>query len=105
MTKQLRHTTTTHKINAEAKPFSTFEIITGQGSCTYEVVATVQHIGTQLAQGHYIAYVKQGNNWILCDDERIIPLADETRDPVRNAYLMILRFTEEDCPDSSPGHF
>ena len=44
----------TTKINAEAQPFSSVDIITGQGTCTYNVIATVQHIGIQLVQNRVI---------------------------------------------------
>ena len=95
MAKQLRHGTTMHKINAEAQPFSSVDIITGQGTCTYNVIATVQHIGTQIVQGHYIAYVKQGNNWLQCNDEHLTPLGNSCNDPTRNAYLILQRHADD----------
>ena len=94
-TRQLRNNTVTCKINAEALPFETLDIHTGQGICTYKVIATVHHLGIQLTQGHYVAYVKQGNQWIMCDDQHIIPHGETSSDPVRNAYLLLLQFTEE----------
>ena len=95
MAKQLRQATTTYKINSEAKPFSSLEVFTGQGICNYEVVATVQHLGTQLVQGHYVAYIKHHNQWILCNDDRITPLGVGSGDPIRNAYLIVLRLMDE----------
>ena len=83
------------KINAEAQPFLSLEIYSGQGYCTYEVVATVQHLGSDLVQGHYVAYIKHQNNWLLCNDNRITPLGDGCGDPIRNSYLLILKFVDE----------
>ena len=95
MNQPQRHHTSPCKINAEALPFDTLDIETGQGICTYKVIATVHHIGTQLTQGHYVAYVKQGNEWIMCDDQRIIPCGETSSDPVRNAYLLLLQFSDD----------
>ena len=96
MVRQLQYGATTHKINTEAKPFSSVEIQTdSQGFCTYNVIATVQHLGTQLVQGHYIAYVKQNGNWLQCNDDRITPLGPNTSDPTRNAYLLILKHADD----------
>ena len=92
---RFRQTTTMQKINAEAQPFLSLEIYSGQGYCTYEVVATVQHLGSDLVQGHYIAYIKHQNNWLLCNDNRITPLGDGCGDPIRNSYLLILKFVDE----------
>ena len=88
------------KISTEAIPFSSVDIETCQGMCTYEVVGTVQHIGDRLEAGHFKAFIKQDNNWLECNDERITSLGINANDPTKNAYLVILRTTELDT--SSP---
>ena len=88
------------KIDTEAKPFSSVEIETCQGICTYEVVATVEHVGTGLVGGIYLAYVKQNHNWLLCDDHRIASLGVNTNERTRNAYLVVLRTSELDDTSS-----
>ncbi len=91
-TRRLRSAAATlQKLNTPVKPFSDVEINTGQGPCTYQVVASIQHMGTQLLQGHYVAYVRLDNSWYLCNDERITALGIETGDPTRNAYLILLK--------------
>ena len=84
------------KITAEARPFSSVEIYSAQGLCTYEVVGVVEHIGRSMNGGHYVAYVKKNNQWLRCDDERIIALNTNTNDPTRNAYLVVLQTSEVD---------
>ena len=90
------NTTTTHKLNAEAKPFTALEIYSSQGYCNYEVIATVEHLGSQLSQGHYVAYVKRNGNWMLCNDDRITSLGRISNTPIRNAYLLILKHMDEE---------
>ena len=95
----LRFETINHraqKITAETRPFSSVEIYSAQGLCTYEVVGVVEHIGRSMNGGHYVAYVKKNNQWLRCDDERIIALNTNTNDPTRNAYLVVLQTSEVD---------
>ena len=88
------------KIDTEAKPFSSVEIETCQGICTYNVVATVEHVGTRMEGGHYVAYIKQNDDWLLCDDHRITHLGFTTNESTRNAYLVVLQTTELDDTSS-----
>ena len=84
-----------NKISAEAEPFSFVEINTHQGPSRYEVIGSVEHIGVQLKQGHYIAYVRSSHNWYQCNDDRITPLGNVTPDPIRNSYLLLLKLAED----------
>ena len=84
-----------NKISAEAQPFSSVEINTQQGPSRYEVIGSVEHIGVQLQQGHYIAYVRLSHNWYQCNDTQIIPLGNNTPAPTRNSYLVLLKLAEE----------
>jgi len=89
-----RWTINLDKICAEAEPFSFVEINTRQGLSKYEVIGTVEHVGVQLKQGHYIAYVRLSHNWYQCDDLRITALGNNTPAPIRNSYLLLLKLAE-----------
>ena len=84
-----------HKIDNEAEPFSSVEIHTGQGICNYEVIASIQHIGTRMDQGHYIAYIKRDNNWLCCNDQIITPLGNTANEPTRHAYIVLLQHADD----------
>ena len=94
-TRKLRNVTTVHKIDNEAEPFSSVEIHTGQGICNYEVIASIQHIGTRMDQGHYIAYIKRDNNWLCCNDQIITPLGNTANEPTRHAYIVLLQHADD----------
>ena len=83
------------KISAEAEPFSSVEINTNQGLSKYEVIGSVEHVGVQQKQGHYVAYVRVSQNWYQCDDERITPFGNNTPAPIRNAYLLLLKLADD----------
>ena len=83
------------KISAEAEPFSSVEINTHQGLSKYEVIGSVEHVGVQQKQGHYVAYVRVSQNWYQCDDERITPFGNNTPAPIRNAYLLLLKLADD----------
>ena len=95
MTKQLRQSVSHFKENAEALPFTEVVIDTLQGQATYKVFSAVHHIGRQRLQGHYIAYLREDDCWLLCNDEQITPLPADTNEPMRNAYLVILVLSED----------
>ena len=90
-TTRTRFLTTTNKITNEAIPFSSLQVQTHQGTFLYKVIATVQHIGQNISQGHYISYILRNNVWLCCDDERITPLGADTNEPTRHAYLVLLQ--------------
>ena len=91
MVKYLRNRLTSYKLNTEAEHFSFVNINTLQGIFRYEVIASIQHVGLQMQQGHYMSYVKRNGTWFQCNDERITNLGQETSDPIRNAYLLLLK--------------
>lgn len=44
---------------------------------TYRLLGIICHIGSFLG-GHYIAYVRRGEQWYLCDDARVVAVSTET---------------------------
>ena len=95
MTKQLQQSVSHFKENAEAHPFTQVVIETLQGQATYKVFSAVHHIGRQRLQGHYVAYLREDDCWLLCNDEQITPLPADTNEPMRNAYLLILMLSQD----------
>ncbi|EIE26303.1 hypothetical protein COCSUDRAFT_58843 [Coccomyxa subellipsoidea C-169] len=57
----------------------------------YELYAVVCHRGN-LQGGHYVAYVKCGNSWYLCDDGFVLEV-DEATACSPNAYMLYYRHT------------
>jgi hypothetical protein len=51
-------------------------LTTDQGA--YTLVAAGAHVGTQ-GGGHYVSLVRDGEQWYLCDDERVAPVTFESR--------------------------
>ena len=51
-------------------------LTTDQGS--YRLASAGAHAGTQ-GGGHYVALVRDGEQWHLCDDERVVPVTFEPR--------------------------
>ena len=77
------------KIEAISDPFTTVQITTSQGPVAYTVIATVEHIGSQISNGHYVAHIVKHGNWFRCDDTNIQKVDDQT--PTKKPYLVILR--------------
>ena len=60
-----------------------------QGPVAYTVIATVEHIGSQISNGHYVAHIVKHGNWFRCDDTNIQKIDDQT--PTKKPYLVILK--------------
>lgn len=43
----------------------------------YELVGALVHTGTRCDRGHYLAYVKSGNDWYRCSDENVTSVTIE----------------------------
>lgn len=46
-------------------------------SCEYELTGVVAHRGRDADSGHYVAYVKQGKQWLKCDDASVEPVDED----------------------------
>lgn len=61
----------------------------GEGKgCNYEIIGAVVHLGGSINVGHYIAYAKQGDQWIYFNDSKVAVSQDPD---LGNAYVYILR--------------
>ena len=79
------------KITDESEPFSNVDIYTPQGLQKYEVIATIEHKGATLESGHYICYIKQNNDWYVCDDTHIGKITNDNDAPTKSAYMILLK--------------
>ena len=57
----------------------------------YEVIATIEHMGTDLKRGHYISYILENDTWFLCNDDEIISLAKNDKAPTKKSYILLLK--------------
>jgi len=39
----------------------------------YRLKAVVYHVGQSAKSGHYVAAVSRRNDWLLCDDMKVLP--------------------------------
>ena len=37
----------------------------------YRLHCVIEHVGTNMHHGHYVAYVRKGARWLRCNDEKI----------------------------------
>lgn len=70
-----------------------------QGQSTiFELYAVIMHRGTSATSGHYVAYVKQNNQWYLCNDMQITSVTDIQKFVTKieaNGYILFYRKIEE----------
>ena len=80
-----------YKYSDETEPFSFVEIDTLEGIKRYEVIATIEHEGSNMIRGHYISYIKQNDTWFCCDDTKITELGKNIEAPTKNCYVVLLK--------------
>jgi hypothetical protein len=62
-------------------------VLTGE-SAAYVCDGFIEHIGSSVDEGHYVAYVKKGEQWWLCNDAHIIAVASHAAlAAMRRGYL------------------
>ena len=89
----------TEKINAELDFFSDVQINSLNnidGNCQsvineYKIIATIEHIGNKMENGHYQSYIFKNDHWVCCNDEELKQLPINCTDPIRNAYILLLK--------------
>jgi len=78
-------------------PFSTIPLINryltspDEGEdCVYTLYAIIVHRGKSMFSGHYVAYVKDADNyWFQCDDKTVTPATKEDVSEVqKNVYML-----------------
>ena len=57
----------------------------------YKIIATIEHIGNKMENGHYQSYIFKNDHWIRCNDEELKQLPINCTDPIRNAYILMLK--------------
>jgi ubiquitin carboxyl-terminal hydrolase 22/27/51 len=69
---------------------------------TYDLSAVIVHKG-DISSGHYINYAREGRNWFLFDDSKVV-LVDEAEVLRAEAYLLlycVAEYAENQDEDSS----
>lgn len=62
----------------------------------YKMVSAVEHIGPSIYKGHYVAHVLYDNEWILCDDDKLLRASDSPFDTPEQPYLMLFKLDDFD---------
>ena len=74
----------THDIKFERQ----IEVQTSNGKKTYTLSSVIEHRGNQIGRGHYVSFVRRGDKWYFCNDDRIISI-DEEEIYDKMAYLLV----------------
>jgi ubiquitin carboxyl-terminal hydrolase 22/27/51 len=65
---------------------SNYNINSPANSLTYELSSVIVHKG-KIDSGHYVSYSREGNDWFLFDDSKVV-LVSEAEVLDANAYLL-----------------
>lgn len=57
----------------------------------FKLVGVVKHLGVEVNSGHYKSIVRNGREWIECDDSRISPYHKSANEMIEDGYLLILK--------------
>ena len=58
----------------------------------YELCAFIAHTGSSIHCGHYVAYVKRADKWVLFNDNKVGELS---KAPVGSGYIYFFRRLDE----------
>lgn len=78
--------TQTKASKASAPPNTNHNINTPANSLTYELSSVIVHKGN-IDSGHYISYSREGNDWFMFDDSKVV-LVPESEVLGAEAYLL-----------------
>ena len=70
-----------------------------EGSSSYQLVATISHLNS-VSSGHYIATVRNGSEWFLCNDRSVKKVL---RQNVLSQNTYLLFYERSDGGISGPG--
>jgi ubiquitin carboxyl-terminal hydrolase 22/27/51 len=73
-------------IKTGTSPPKNYNINTPANSLTYELSCVIVHKG-KIDSGHYVNYAREGNDWFLFDDSKVV-LASEAEVLGAEAYLL-----------------
>ena len=57
----------------------------------YKVISSIEHVGNDLRSGHYKSYILRDNSWFVCNDDQIEVLPKNSKAPIENAYIFLLK--------------
>lgn len=69
----------------------TKQIQKSDGNGTYELIAYVQHKGPSSLCGHYVTVARNGNQWVLFNDEKVSVYPDSYPPQFGKGYLYLFR--------------
>lgn len=78
--------TQTKASKASGPPNSNHNVNTPGNSLTYELSSVIVHKG-KIDSGHYVSYSREGNDWFLFDDSKVV-LVSEAEVLGAEAYLL-----------------
>jgi uncharacterized UBP type Zn finger protein len=55
----------------EEKPAEASNFIQPPAHVDYRLKAVIIHLGKSVHSGHYVAYVRHGDDWVLFNDEKV----------------------------------
>eukprot|EP00884_Botryococcus_braunii_P007895 jgi/Botrbrau1/17106/Bobra.0157s0009.1 len=56
------------------------------GKGQYTLVGFISHMGSNTACGHYVAHIKKGDRWVICNDEKVA-ISEHPPKDIGYAYL------------------
>lgn len=57
----------------------------------YRLHCVIEHVGTNMHHGHYVAYVRKGARWLRCNDEKIFEVRTLSSSQLQAALELMLR--------------
>lgn len=58
------------------------------GPGVFDLLGFVNHKGTSIHAGHYVAHVRSGNGWALFNDNKVV---QAEKIPLEDAYLLFFK--------------
>jgi ubiquitin carboxyl-terminal hydrolase 5/13 len=59
----------------------------------YRLFALISHKGTSAQCGHYVAYIRKGNDWVLFNDNKVVQVPD-IAEAAQGAYVYVFQRNE-----------
>lgn len=63
-----------------------------QSNHIYSLYGVIVHAGKSSKCGHYYSFVKHGDKWYMCNDERITEVRDIDQVLKQNAYMLVYKY-------------
>mmetsp|Transcript_24654 Transcript_24654/g.21882 ORF Transcript_24654/g.21882 Transcript_24654/m.21882 type:complete len:119 (+) Transcript_24654:117-473(+) len=56
------------------------EFLVDQRPGVYDLNGFITHLGNSIHSGHYVAHLKKGDDWVLCNDHKVATTSDPPHD-------------------------